>query len=60
MSLTPELEKFVLEKVKMGRYLSASEVVRETLRPLQEIEVIRVLSGYRDFEALFSKPEDSK
>ncbi len=31
VSLTPELEKFVDEKVKSGLYNSASEVVRESL-----------------------------
>jgi antitoxin ParD1/3/4 len=36
VSLTPELEKLVHEKVKSGRYLSASEVVREALRLLEE------------------------
>ncbi|MCL1468792.1 type II toxin-antitoxin system ParD family antitoxin [Argonema galeatum] len=43
VSLTPELEKFVQEKVKSGRYLSASEVVREALRLLQEEDQIRQL-----------------
>lgn len=36
VSLTPELENLVHEKVKSGRYLSASEVVREGLRLLEE------------------------
>jgi antitoxin ParD1/3/4 len=36
VSLTPELEQLVHEKVKSGRYLSASEVVREGLRLLEE------------------------
>ena len=36
VSLTPELEKIVNDKVKSGRYLSASEVVREALRLLEE------------------------
>lgn len=34
VSLTPELEKFVQEKVNSGMYTSASEVVRESLRLL--------------------------
>jgi antitoxin ParD1/3/4 len=38
ISLTPELEQFVREKVDSGRYLSASEVVREGLRLLEERE----------------------
>jgi len=32
ISLTPELERLVNEKVKSGRYASASEVIREGLR----------------------------
>lgn len=34
VSLTPELEHFVLDKVKSGMYTSASEVIRESLRLL--------------------------
>jgi antitoxin ParD1/3/4 len=34
VSLTPELEKFVLDKVNSGMYTSASEVIRESLRLL--------------------------
>jgi antitoxin ParD1/3/4 len=41
VSLTPELEKFVADKVKSGRYNSASEVVREALRLLEEHEKAR-------------------
>ncbi len=36
VSLTPELEEFVGTKVSSGRYNSASEVVREALRLLEE------------------------
>ena len=38
VSLTPELESFVQTKVISGRYTSASEVVREALRLLQDHE----------------------
>ena len=38
VSLTPELEKFVKDKVATGRYTSSSEVVREALRVLEERE----------------------
>lgn len=41
VSLTPELEKFVSNKVQAGRYNSASEVVREALRLLEEHEQAR-------------------
>jgi toxin ParE1/3/4 len=40
--LTPELEKLIKEKVKSGRYLSSSEVVREGLRLLEERDRLRV------------------
>ena len=36
VSLTPHLEALVEQKVKSGRYSSASEVVREALRLLDE------------------------
>jgi antitoxin ParD1/3/4 len=41
VSLTPELEKFVSAKVESGRYNSASEVVREALRLLEEHDSVR-------------------
>jgi antitoxin ParD1/3/4 len=36
VSLTPELEDLIHKKVETGLYLSASEVVREALRLLEE------------------------
>jgi antitoxin ParD1/3/4 len=41
VSLTPELERFVSGKVESGRYNSASEVVREALRLLEENDSAR-------------------
>lgn len=41
VSLTAELENFVQTKVKSGRYNSASEVVREALRLLEDHEKAR-------------------
>jgi antitoxin ParD1/3/4 len=43
VSLTNELEKFVSAKVESGRYNSASEVVREALRLLEEHDHARSL-----------------
>lgn len=41
VSLTPQLETLVREKLKSGSYHSASEVVREALRLLQERDQLR-------------------
>ena len=41
VSLTPELSQFVSGRVESGRYLSASEVVREGLRLLVQQEESR-------------------
>lgn len=43
VSLTRELERWVMERVQGGRYRSASEVVREALRMLQEREAEHAL-----------------
>jgi len=41
VSLTPELEKLVESKVQSGRYRSASEVIREGLRLLDDQDRLR-------------------
>ncbi|MDZ4804136.1 MAG: type II toxin-antitoxin system ParD family antitoxin [Candidatus Eisenbacteria bacterium] len=41
VSLTQQLEKFVQKKVASGLYTSASEVVREGLRLLEEQERLK-------------------
>ena len=41
ISLTPTLQRFVSARVGSGRYLSASEVVREGLRLLEQQERMR-------------------
>jgi antitoxin ParD1/3/4 len=41
ISLTRELEEFISSHVQSGRYQSASEVVRQGLRLLQEQETTR-------------------
>jgi antitoxin ParD1/3/4 len=46
VSLTPELNQFVQERVATGRYQTASEVVREGLRLLENQE--------RDREAAYA------
>jgi antitoxin ParD1/3/4 len=50
VSLTPELARFVQEKVQSGRYTSASAVVRKALRLLEEHEQVRLaqLAEFRE------------
>jgi antitoxin ParD1/3/4 len=43
VSLSPELEKLIEEKVKSGMYNSASEVIRAGLRLLQEQDELRAI-----------------
>jgi putative addiction module CopG family antidote len=38
ISLSPDVERLIAERVKSGRYQSADEVVREGLEVLQERE----------------------
>jgi antitoxin ParD1/3/4 len=41
VSLTPELEKYINDKVSSGLYHSASEVIREGLRLLKDQDALR-------------------
>ena len=43
VSLTPELEKLVHVKVESGRYTSASEVIREALRLMEQRDQLQEL-----------------
>lgn len=43
VSLTPELERLIHDRVATGRYSSASEVVREALRTLEKQDQTRQL-----------------
>lgn len=43
ISLTPELDRFVAEKVRGGSYSSISEVIREGLRLLKQQDELRNL-----------------
>ncbi|MDQ8201253.1 type II toxin-antitoxin system ParD family antitoxin [Pelagicoccus enzymogenes] len=69
VSLTPELEKWVQDKVQSGLYSSSSEVVREALRILHQFEAERarklstlqseIQVGLEQLKAGKSKPMDS-
>ena len=50
VSLTPQLDKFVVKKVASGRYTSASEVIREALRLMEERDQTRTaeLAAFQD------------
>lgn len=43
ISLTPRLEEMIREKVASGSYNSASEVVREALRLLEQADELRAV-----------------
>jgi antitoxin ParD1/3/4 len=58
VSLTPELEEFVRERVDSGRYRSASEVVRSALRLLQDRERLRAVK-LEELRAAVQKGLDS-
>lgn len=47
ISLTPHLEALIREKVESGSYTSASEVVREALRLLEDEDQLRALKMER-------------
>jgi antitoxin ParD1/3/4 len=58
VSLTPELEKFVSTKVESGRYTSASEVVRDALRLLEERDQVKA-TQLADFNQELGRRLDS-
>jgi antitoxin ParD1/3/4 len=43
VSLTPQLESYVKEKVSAGMYNSVSEVMREALRLLEERDALKAM-----------------
>lgn len=43
VSLTPQLEQYIKQKVSVGMYNSASEVVREALRLLEERDALQAM-----------------
>lgn len=47
ISLTPHLEELIRDKIASGSYNSASEVVREALRLLEQEDQLRALKMQR-------------
>jgi len=43
ISLTPKLERYIKQKVEKGMYNSASEVVREAIRLLEERDALQAI-----------------
>jgi len=58
VSLTPELEKLIHAKVASGRYTSASEVVREGLRLLEQEDQVRA-AKLKELKRLIQEGLDS-
>ncbi len=68
ISLTDEMESFIAKRVRSGRYGSASEVVRDALRLLEERDRLRdlrflelrrdVLAGVEELDRGESAPLD--
>jgi antitoxin ParD1/3/4 len=58
ISLTPELEKFITDRVQSGMYHSSSEVVREALRLLREQQMFKE-SKLAELKQEIQKGEDS-
>lgn len=57
VSLTPELEQFINDKVQTGLYQTASEVVREGLRLLKQHDQQELASLRRKVRAGFASIE---
>lgn len=58
ISLTPQLEELVKKKVESGRYGSASEVMREALRLLEERDHLKAMR-FEELKAEIKKGMDS-
>jgi putative addiction module CopG family antidote len=58
ISLSPQMAKFIRGKVKNGEYTNMSEVVRDAVRRMQEIETTKSAGTWLgDFESSLSKGE---
>jgi antitoxin ParD1/3/4 len=59
INLTPQLEEMVRQKVESGLYTSASEVVREALRLMEEKDQLRNAKLDRDSRRTRQRPINS-
>ena len=70
VSLTPELEEMVNKKVESGMYVSASEVIRDALRLMQDMDAVKeqrlerlrqeIEVGLKQLDAGLAVPLDEK
>lgn len=58
ISLTPQLESLVKNKVKTGLYKSASEVIREALRLMEQVSTLRK-NSFDDLQTKITNPLSS-
>jgi antitoxin ParD1/3/4 len=58
VSLTPKLEDLIREKVESGLYDNPSEVIREALRLMRDLDAVQQLKLERLREALRVGDED--
>lgn len=58
ISLSPQMARFIRDKVKKGEYTNSSEVVRDAVRRMQEEEALkRERTLLSDFESRLTKAE---
>jgi antitoxin ParD1/3/4 len=57
ISLSPHMASFIRGKVKKGEYTSASEVVRDAVRRMQEAEAAKKERALIEFESRLTKGE---
>jgi putative addiction module CopG family antidote len=51
ISRSPQMARFIRDKVKNGQYSNISEVVRDAVRHMQEAEAATVRASWVDFES---------
>lgn len=55
ISLSPQMARFIRGKVKKGQYSNISEVVRDAVRRMQEVEAQRERAWWAEFESGLSQ-----